>query len=211
MHDDRGRKKTNTGFGNLRLRQVQRLIADRHGIELRPDQEGRRFVRFALEHLANMGGEDGPRQKMVEWCKAVAPWLSAAKMEPEIEAAIERAIYHPEWWTARRAGNWLRVTTEERDRLRLDTFRAIDRTDKQYDADSRAKGAERQRRYRENKKLKDQNAEQREAAKPWSVAGVSRASWYRKRAKSSGSVGLTSSPQPEQMATSLTRQRNADA
>ncbi len=113
-------------------------------------------------------------------------------MKREIEAAIERAIYHSEWWKARRAGNWLKVTTQERDDqiLRLDTFRAIDRTDKQYDADSKAKAAERQHRYRERKKLKERDAEQREAAKLWNTAGVSSATWYRKRAKSSGSVSL---------------------
>ena len=138
------------------------------------------------------------------WSSGARRWhrgLSATKMEREIEAAIDRAIYHPEWWKARPAGNWLKVTTQERDDpiLRLDTFRAIDRTDKQYDADSKAKAAERQHRYRERKKLKERDAEQREAAKPWNTAGASRATWYRKRAKSSGSVGLTSSAQPEQM------------
>jgi hypothetical protein len=181
----------NTGFAHLRLRQTKRLIAHRYGLQLPVNKMGFRVIRFVLDHAANMGKID-PRRSMNEWCNALAPWLDPSSRRRLIELAISRAIYAPRYWSARRAGEWLKVTTAERVELRLDTIRAIDRTDAEYRKDRLSTNAARQQRHRERQR---HAAKEREAVSPWIAAGISKATYYR-RQKQQNETSLTGKPKP---------------
>ena len=99
---------------------------------------------------------------------------------------VNRAPRHLRQPTARQVGDRLSVTNQERECLKLKTIKPVDMTDKQL-ADfrkvkHRAK-MQRLRRTEGRKPRSDYLANSLTKQKPWKAEGISRAQWYRKRAK----------------------------
>jgi hypothetical protein len=170
------------GFANIRIQETERLIIGRLSIagvlELPDTVDSRKIISFELEHIANTSGN--VRRKMRDCCHQWASsWLDDDSVEDMIERALDEASYRPEKWTARAAGNELGVTDAERSSLGLTTFRAIDLDDAEYNRRHKEANAERQRRYRDNRKMK---RPKKPTTKPWELLDppLTRATYYRR-------------------------------
>jgi hypothetical protein len=170
------------GFANIRIQETERLIIGRLSIagwlELPDTVDSRKIISFELEHIANTSGN--VRRKMWNCCQQWASsWLDDDSVEDMIERALDEASYRPEKWTARAAGNELGVTDAERSSLGLTTFRAIDIDDAEYNRRHKEVNAERQRRYRDNRKMK---RPKKPTTRPWELLNppISRATYFRR-------------------------------
>jgi len=82
------------------------------------------------------------------------------------------------------------MTNGERERLKLWPFKPIDATDEQIAERRRARRNER-RRLKRGPSRAQFLAEAKSKLKPWEAAGMSRATWYRRRETSVGPTIIT--------------------
>ena len=83
--------------------------------------------------------------------------------------------------TAKQLGERLRVTNAERERLKLWQFKPIDATDEQVAEQRRARRNER-RRVKRGRTRAEYLATSLNRQRPWEAEGISRGTWYRRRA-----------------------------
>jgi hypothetical protein len=159
-------------FCHLRLRQLERLFADRYGCTLPDDDAGRDDLYVAAMHIADGGA---PELHITAWASLWAPWASAE----HVAALVAKVIANPRRWRAETLGWRQRLTDTERTRLEITTIAPIDCTK----AERAKRSKERKQAVRKASRKADAAARPAPAArtKPWEAAGVSRASWYRRR------------------------------
>jgi hypothetical protein len=171
----------------LRLRDMRNYLRCRYGNVLPNDDAGREDLR---ELLLPISVGPNPAIKMTKAIEIWAPWMSHI----EADELIDRINLMPIWLrkpTARRLGERLRVTNQERQQWRLWTVAPYDMTDEELAEQRRAKDRERRRRSRERQRQQQGKATRAQwlAAhsisrdKPWLSLCISRASYYRKLAK----------------------------
>lgn len=164
----------------LRLREVEKVIKDRHGGMI-PDAEDTDDREICLDYLKaaafSLSGQD-----MFNWCRKWAPWVR----EAELIDILAQASRRRRMMTADGVAGLLAVTWEHRTRLNLKTFGACD-----ISKEERAKVARERKRERDRGKKaearKARGCKDREsyeaaslsAVKPWKTFGMSRATWYR--------------------------------
>ena len=162
---------------NTRMRELERLFDDRWGPMLPDDDSGRDDLFVAAHHLAQFGD---PHQHIPAWARERASWLSDAACT----ALIERVIRKPRKWGAKALGRKMRLTQEERKRLKITTFRAFDVSDDDMKANRDASEKERlsARRRKAGAVDRAEWLEAHSAArnKPWEALGVSRSTYYRR-------------------------------
>jgi hypothetical protein len=163
----------------LRLNDLATLFRSRYRQTTLPDDDaGRDDLAIALNHLACLAH---PRGHITRWIGIWAPWLTVA----ETAEIVQPILANPKRWSADSLAWVLKVTKEERAMLGLTTIGAMGETkssrtkrrqqrDRQRKANQRRiKGAITRKQYEEQSLAR---------AKPWIVEGISRATWYRRRA-----------------------------
>jgi hypothetical protein len=162
----------------LRLGEIQRGLRDRYGYELPDDDAGREDL-FELLLAISLGPE--PKRKMANAFEIQAPWMTADERLPIIDR-IGRMPVRERWRSARRQGEILGTSNADRIRLAYRTIRPFDLTDEQLAEQRKAKQRAREQRRRRAAGAKPQ-AESLARRKPWETKGISRATWFRNRAK----------------------------
>lgn len=177
----RRRKGSRTGapLHGLRLRDLDVILHHRWGPALPDDDAGRDDALIVLHHMVNQAVD--PRRRMAQWLGTRCPWM------PKQEAAqtIARVIANPRRWRADTLAAKLGLTAADRARWRITTIGATDLLKEQRAARRRSRDNERKRRNRRAAGARPR-AEYLAAAKhtgpkPWEAAGMSRATWYRRR------------------------------
>lgn len=163
----------------LRITDLSTLFRSRWGTVLPDDDAGRDDIRLAVDHLAALAH---PARAITKWLETWAPWLTLG----EHRQIIADGIANQRHWKADALAWRLRLTREERTMLGITTIGAIDhgkaarkklRKEKErarQAAKRRAAGAVPRNAY---------EAQSQEKARPWAAEGVSRRTWYRRRAR----------------------------
>jgi hypothetical protein len=165
----------------LRLGNLRTLFRDRYGPILPDDDAGREDLRELLLPVS-LGRE--AEHKLHNIIETWAPWMDVSERF-DLIALIERTPAYDRRVKATTLGKRLRVTGEERERLRLWTIAPFDLTDKQLKEQREAKHRARMQRRRRaaGSKPRDQSLNK---LKPWETAGVSRRTRFRNQAKTRG-------------------------
>jgi len=164
----------------IRLRELERLYQRRYrGTLLPDDDDGRDSLRIVADHIAHLGGEVGAH--IAAWASVWCPWMA----QREVEALAARVAAHPLKYKAATLGWRLRLTGIERTELKITKIRSIDCiTDDQVRERRRRLDREYQARRRRLKRVARPEPVSR--TRPWESAGISRATWYRKRKVANG-------------------------
>jgi hypothetical protein len=186
------RRAKNQGFSlaTLRLREVERIIRDRHGIIPETDdadvyivQAARCLYQIALDRGRPISPQD-ISAKLSFWCERWAPWQIG--WGPEL--AAKTCSNRRGMGRADRVGKELRLSYADRSRLNIRTIGA-------YDVDKRARAsrslAKRQKRDRERARAtraakgaltrEEYLAKSLSRTKPWEALGISRRTYERHR------------------------------
>lgn len=160
---------------SLRTSQLERLFRDRHGGQFPDAKEGHNALVVMAEHHLQRN-----RPEIVSgWLRARAPWIS----DRMAAAIVSRAQQRTSRQTAGQLGWRIKLTLEERKRLKITTIRAVGQTDASMVEDRRQAARDRKERVRRAAGASPRaqyEAESKAQAKPWEAMGMSRATWYRK-------------------------------
>ena len=180
-----GRDKNPPNLATLRVAELGHLFSDRYGrggqdYVLPDDDSGRDDAYLMCCHLANC--PDAPEGIRRAWLRAHAPWLS----KDERNGLLARPALK---WSADKLAERIGLTFQERQRLHIRTIGAIDMNKEQraarrsalnrkaHMAARRANGAIPRAQYL---------AESTSGNRPWEAEGISRRTWYRRRARQDG-------------------------
>lgn len=162
----------------LRLREFERIFADRYGRYLPDDDAGRDDLWLAFNQIPGI-------EACVEWARIWAPWLP----HDDAMALAEQITATPRWPKARAMGEQLGLTDAERKALNIRTIRPIDVTDAELI--ERSKQVKRDRKALKRKIARAAKPAPASQTKPWESEGINRATWYRRKAKSTGKQRAT--------------------
>lgn len=148
----------------LRLAEMTRYLDDRFGKMVVPESDdGLMCVRIMAHHMGHIRDSE---RRISSWLAQCAPWLPISERERLITEVTECPLR----WSADKLGWKLRLTDATRTRLGITTIGAIDCNRDQR----RARRREKQREYDRLRRPKVPKS-----AKPWTIMGISRATWYR--------------------------------
>jgi len=161
---------------NLRLKDLNSLIAHRHGGDaatytLPDDDAGREYLYILISHYANVD-PNAPRRII----KLRAPWMSA----DEAERVIDMAFSYQRRWRSSTLGRELNYSEAEWHALRLRTVGPTGMTPEERRRISDAARKEQARRRKGAKTRAHYEGASLSRRKPWEKEGISRASWYRR-------------------------------
>jgi hypothetical protein len=166
------RRTGDARFPFFRVRQLERIIIYRHGERLPDDDDGRDLLRVVAHHLAQIGpGRIRP------WALQWMPTITAAELADLIDQAGAG------WrWGADELAHEIGLDDATRKRLRITTIGAIDcsKIQRVRRRKRKAKAAARARRAKAGAKPHAKSAAE---TQPWIAEGISRRTWYRRRAK----------------------------
>jgi hypothetical protein len=171
----------------LRMRDLAKLYRSRYGISLPDDDAGRDDLKIALNHLACLAH---PRGHIANWIEIWAPWLTAAEQRD----IVPLILANPQRWKADALAWRLRLTKEQRTMLGITTIGAIDENKAARTKRRRAADRQRKENGRRSKGIKPRKVYEGQSiskAKPWLTEGISRASWYRRRANETAAARET--------------------
>jgi hypothetical protein len=161
---------------NIRLAELERLFAHRYGRFLPDDDDGRDSMHIVADHIAMMRGDVVGH--IVAFARAWCPWMAT----DEATRIAEQRAASPLKYTATRLGWRLGLTKQERDLLDMRTIRYVGQSDEVMKAEKLAKDRRRKRRKRAERKVATPRPVPLSRSQPWLAEGISRATWYRKRA-----------------------------
>lgn len=155
-----------------RVREIERLIRHRHAGGACDTADGDTWLEAAAPDLIQAQGQDAA----LKWARKWTPVLTIEAVLSTLDLAGARPPLK-----AGPLGQLLRLTSAERSTLGLKSIRAFDRTKRQMTEERKMKDRQYQRAKRQQA-----GAIPRErslsATKPWEAEGISRATWYRRRA-----------------------------
>lgn len=130
--------KRTRSMAAIRLAELTRWLDDTYGagLELYAGERGYLIARIFAHHLGAL--PDAPRRITV-WCSTYAPWISPRDLERLISEVLDCQIK----WSADKLAWKLRLTDEQRTRLKIRTIGAMDCNREQREARRKAKRAER--------------------------------------------------------------------
>jgi hypothetical protein len=172
--------KQSEGIRRTRLSDLRRLLNHRYGTSLPDDDAGREDLRELLMPISL--GPD-PQKRMLNAIGLWASWMPQDEIGLLIED-IERTEPKERKRTAKDLGERMNLTNELRGRLGIRTIAACDLTTEQAAEWRKAKRREQQRKRRAANGAKPRAEYERNSinrTKPWIAAGISRATWFRKR------------------------------
>jgi hypothetical protein len=167
-------------FGFLRMQDLEKLFLYRYGGFVLPDDDsGHDDLIIALHHLAQLPGD--PEQHIRRWCSLWAPWMPANVLK----CLVAKVIANPKRWSADGLAKQLGLTFADRMKLGIRTIGSIDVSKAERDKRRAVLKRERDRRYQRRKRVaKSLPASSLTRSKPWLGQGISRATWYRRKAQS---------------------------
>jgi hypothetical protein len=177
---ERGRHRPN--IVAFRIRDLQKLFADRYGTAMPDDDAARDDLMVLLHHVAHLGDSRALRAYAARWC----PWLSYG----EFAAIIAEIEYRPLRWRADSLARRIGLDDATRTRLRITTIGATDCAKAQRTKRAKRKDAAYQKEQRAKAGAKPQ-ASSAARLRPWLALGMSRRTYYRKLAI--GTLGTNSS------------------
>jgi hypothetical protein len=174
-----------------RLREIERIIAHRWGSVPETDDADIVFEQVAdcvLRRHRNRKGAwldlDELADRVKLWCERWAPWASIIQCRDAARVALRRKRVD----TADQCGARLRLSYEERTRLRITTIGSFDVNRRQ-----RAKRRKERKRIRDRERQATKRAERGAVprveylarslsrTKPWKPSGIKRRTWERRR------------------------------
>jgi hypothetical protein len=179
QHDRRAKRPAPTIL-ELRLRDLSCLRAGRYGEAMPDTPDTRRLVTIIAQHMAAMPYSK-PLQTIPSWISLYAPWCSPA----QAATIIADTLNAPKFWKAHELAWALKLTAADRKALRITTIGACDMSPQQ-----RAKQRKLMKRLEREEKRRAKGAiprdqylaKERAKPKPWLTQGISRRTWYRRRA-----------------------------
>jgi hypothetical protein len=175
----RYRRRGKIGMSTLRTAELDRLFTHRYRGNILPDDDaGRGDVRFMLHTL---GRRSDPMQRIEAWLAQRAPWFVGDERDRLVEAVMD----NPLRWRADTLGKMLGLTTADRTMLKIHTIGPIDSTAAERKEARRLADVERKRQIRRTagKPLRaDRNRNSVNSQAPWKAQGISRRTWFRRRA-----------------------------
>jgi len=159
------------------------VLRCRYGDQLPDDETGDECLLMLLE-LASL--RDDPHEQMTSVIEKWAPWIS----EDSVEECIDRVLRLP-WRERKRAndsiGRMLRLRSDERERLRVWSILPCNMDARELEEHRKMKHRERerQRRARTGARPREVFLATNSLSKlePWKAEGISRSTWYERRAK----------------------------
>jgi len=141
--------KRTRSMAAIRLADLTKWYNDVHGAgaELEPSERSIEIVRVFAHHMGGL--PDAPR-RIMSWLLSYAPWLEHI----ERERLISQVVQCPIKWSADKLAWKIRLTDEQRSRLKITTIGAIDCSKEQRATIRKQKAAERARRHRELKRVR---------------------------------------------------------
>jgi len=153
-----------------RVRELERLYRSRYGRHLPDDDAGRDDLELAFNQIARVDA-------CIKWAIRWAPWLP----REEAKALADQICAAPQWLKALPMGERLGLTDAERTRLEIRTIRPIDVAEN--DLAERRRRKDRERKALERERVRTTKPTPISQTRPWQAEGISRATWYRQRAK----------------------------
>lgn len=155
-------------FRSRRAFEIDALCHHRHHTSL-PSEAQAQALAIAIASVAE---PNQAAQWIRRWC--------AALDEDEQQDIVADAARKPRKWKAPAMGELLELTIEERALLGIRTFRAVGVTRRQMRKNEMERDQDRKRAARA--KAREGKPPSIEKQRPWEAVGVSRATWYRRRA-----------------------------
>lgn len=145
--------------------------------------DGETYLRAALPWLvAKAGGFSAEDLEacVADWCRLAVPRLNRLAIRGCIAEAQERNGRQQLWWSAQELGDLLRLTTDERERMRVTRIRPAGMTPRKFAAYRREREAEKAkaRRIAKGAIPREQSKAQLE---PWAALDMSRATYFRRQ------------------------------
>lgn len=139
--------KRTRSMAAIRLAELTKWYNDVHGAgaELEPCERSIEITRIFAHHMGGL--PDAPRRIMA-WVLSYAPWLEHI----ERERLISQVMQCPIKWSADKLAWKIRLTDDQRTRLKIKTIGAIDCNADQRKERRKREHAERQRRLRATKR-----------------------------------------------------------
>ena len=161
---------------------MRRYRQQRYGYVLPNNDTGRTSLHELL--LVESLNPKATDKLLMNTIETVAPWMKVDEANTLIEH-INRTPPKERWRSPEELGKILRVTNEERERLKLWTMLPCDLTRDELEEQRKAKRRSRQQRLRQKRgattRAKYLATHTTRRTKPWLAAGVSRATWYRQQ------------------------------
>jgi hypothetical protein len=175
------RRKSEFKFDDTRFSELSRIVRHRYDGAALPETPETHALAMAL--ITHRKPDDKLRW-LTRFCKERAPWLDVDEID----------LSNLPWRNARALGYAIGLTAAERERLHIKTIAPYDQTDTERAAVSKQR---KRLRDRERRRLEREarNGITRSAwlalnslmrDKPWQSEGISRAQWYRRRARQHG-------------------------
>jgi hypothetical protein len=177
-------------FGDLKT-----LLRARYGYELPADDAG---MESLLDLLMLISADPHhAKDKMLNAVEIWAPWCES-KEAYDVIGCIERMPLRHRRLSNRTLGQRQNVTNAERERLKIWRFAPVDMTAEQMAEHRKAKhrGRQRQQRLKAGSKSRaEYQANSISRKKPWQRRKISRATYYRQKAKANGRAHVMSTIQ----------------
>lgn len=131
----------------IRIAELMRWLEDTFGagVELEPSAQAETIIRIFAHHFLCL--PSGPR-RLSDWYRTYCPWLALR----DREYLISEATHCPLKWSADKLAWKLRLTDEQRGRLKITTIGAIDCNKDQRKERDRKRRAEREKARRAAKR-----------------------------------------------------------
>jgi hypothetical protein len=157
----------------IRIRELERIFADRYGAVLPNDDAGLDDIFVMANHLAHL---NKPDRRIAAWLQRWAPWYG----DDRTAALIRAVMSKPEKWRADALAQRLNLDYATRMRLKITMVGAVD-CGKAKRAALRRKRNNAAKRARRAKAGAASHATSAAKTKPWVAFGISRRTYYRRR------------------------------
>lgn len=171
----RQNRKAPLTITTLRISELERIYRHRFGGRFPNNKDGLNALTVMAEHFIQRSAPE----MVVGWIQARAPWVDDVTAAAIAGDAMERTSRQ----TAGQLGWRIKLTIEERRKLRIRTIRAAGQTDADIVADRKARDRERkaiERRAAGCKPRAQYEAESLSQTRPWERFGISRRTWERR-------------------------------
>lgn len=141
------KQSTRPQFAAIRVAELNRLFAARHGTVLPDIPQVRDAIHIATQHLVQLAG--APLDRLLKWSSIMAPWLTVG----EAMSILADVVQRPMTWKADSLAWRLRLTYADRQALKITTIGAIDFTRSQRAQKRKNASKKRSKLYRKRKAL----------------------------------------------------------
>jgi hypothetical protein len=165
-----------------RIADLECYLWHRYGRQVPDDDAGREDLAILLKYIGRNPIE--PRTKVLASIRVWARWMP----RDDAEAMADEALARPRRYKATTLGRMLRLTRDEAAAWGIETIRPHDKTDAEMAQEQKHKNRERKRAKRAAKKSgRPRGRPKKDGAEPWIALGKSRATYFRHKARDTGS------------------------